>query len=166
MIKKAHIIRFLDRLEDHLSLGSRRILLFFLSVTVAIHYCGCFWYYIAKINNFGPDTWVYQYNYQNNSDVSLYIASIYWTVTTLTTCGFGDIHAYNDCKQNIYIYIIIIINVKKMSEYLVLYGWCSVLEFILILQARYLILQVILRQNNHYWLTEFQLAMIFVSKQS
>lgn len=33
---------------------------------------------------------------EHASNLNLYITSVYWVVSTLTTVGFGDIHAYND----------------------------------------------------------------------
>lgn len=57
---------------------------------------GCLWYMVAKLNNFGPDTWVYELDLLGKSEYELYLTSIYWAVATICTVGFGDIHAFND----------------------------------------------------------------------
>lgn len=57
---------------------------------------GCLWYLVAKIYDFGPETWVYELGLTSLSKYELYLASIYWAVATICTVGFGDIHAFND----------------------------------------------------------------------
>ena len=34
--------------------------------------------------------------FQDLGDYELYVTAFYFTVTTIVTVGFGDIHAYND----------------------------------------------------------------------
>ena len=58
-----------------------------------IHLVACFWYLIAKIDDFDEDTWVVRMHMQDDDNFTLYITSIYWTVQTITTVGFGDIPA-------------------------------------------------------------------------
>ena len=90
----------------------------FFTVSIGIHLMGCLWYYEAKLEEFSPETWVYRFfskklnlffnwnRYKNNfvkknlrmdmvdySNLSIYLASIYYALTTLTTVGYGDIHA-------------------------------------------------------------------------
>ena len=60
---------------------------------------GCFWYYIAKIYAFGPQTWVYELGLTEEDEYKLYLTSIYWAVTTICTVGFGDIHAFNNSER-------------------------------------------------------------------
>jgi hyperpolarization activated cyclic nucleotide-gated potassium channel 1 len=57
---------------------------------------GCFWYYSAKLYDFSSNTWVYQNDVVNESNWMLYLISIYWAISTISTVGFGDIHAYNE----------------------------------------------------------------------
>ena len=46
---------------------------------------------MARLNDFNSETWVVRYGYQDASDIRLYIAALYFTFTTITTVGFGDI---------------------------------------------------------------------------
>lgn len=71
--------------------GILRLLKFSVSVILIVHIVGCFWYYIAKIDDFSPDTWVTRHQILDDSIEEKYLASIYWVITTLTTVGFGDI---------------------------------------------------------------------------
>ena len=100
-----------------------RLITLLFSVSILIHLMGCLWYYEAKMDDFGPDTWVFRFKYskdyflkniknrnnmQDNSNLSLYMASIYFALTTLATVGYGDICAktnsfLNDKKLEYYI---------------------------------------------------------------
>ncbi|KAH7837545.1 hypothetical protein Vadar_015028 [Vaccinium darrowii] len=68
------------------------------SVTLfAVHCAGCFNYMIADKYPDPHKTWigaVYP-NFKEESLGDRYVASIYWSITTLTTTGYGDLHAEN-----------------------------------------------------------------------
>ncbi|XVF87176.1 hypothetical protein PTKIN_Ptkin18bG0098000 [Pterospermum kingtungense] len=68
------------------------------SVTLfAVHCAGCFNYLIAERYPDPSRTWigaVYP-NFKEHSLWDRYITSIYWSITTLTTTGYGDLHAEN-----------------------------------------------------------------------
>jgi len=42
------------------------------------HFAACFWYFIAKLDDFNENTWVYRYEYVNASYITKYVASFYW----------------------------------------------------------------------------------------
>ncbi|KAI8525836.1 hypothetical protein RHMOL_Rhmol13G0261900 [Rhododendron molle] len=69
-----------------------------ISVTLfAVHCAGCFNYMIADKYQNPNKTWigaVYP-NFKEESLGDRYVASIYWSITTLTTTGYGDLHAEN-----------------------------------------------------------------------
>jgi hypothetical protein len=55
-----------------------------------LHIGSCIFYYIAKINNFSENTWVSHVNalgYDNVDTLKLYILSIYYCLTIVTTIG-------------------------------------------------------------------------------
>lgn len=70
-----------------------------MTVLLIVHLMGCFWFYIAKLSNFNEDTWVARNELENSSDAQLYIASIYYTFTALTTVGYGDITAKSNVEM-------------------------------------------------------------------
>ncbi|CAI9782148.1 unnamed protein product [Fraxinus pennsylvanica] len=69
-----------------------------ISVTLfTVHFAGCFNYMIADRYPNPTKTWIGAV-YPNFKDMSLwdrYITAMYWSIVTLTTTGYGDLHAEN-----------------------------------------------------------------------
>ncbi|CAL9056287.1 unnamed protein product, partial [Musa banksii] len=68
------------------------------SVTLfTVHCSGCFNYMIADRYPDPGRTWIGAVipNFRKDSLWSRYVTSIYWSITTLTTTGYGDLHAEN-----------------------------------------------------------------------
>lgn len=59
-LKKAKTLRFVEYIKDffQMNAGSVKIMQFFFTVSICVHIMGCFWFFIAKLRNFAPDTWV------------------------------------------------------------------------------------------------------------
>ncbi|KAL4332475.1 hypothetical protein GQ457_07G030190 [Hibiscus cannabinus] len=78
-----------------------------ISVTLfAVHCAGCFNYLIADRYPDPSRTWigaVYP-NFKQHSLWDRYVTSIYWSITTLTTTGYGDLHAENPREMLFYIF--------------------------------------------------------------
>ncbi|KAK9696962.1 hypothetical protein RND81_08G006800 [Saponaria officinalis] len=73
-----------------------------ISVTLfAVHCAGCFYYLIADKYPNPRKTWIgAEYpNFKQQSVWKRYIASIYWSIVTLTTTGYGDLHAENTIEM-------------------------------------------------------------------
>ncbi|XP_022955321.1 potassium channel KAT1-like [Cucurbita moschata] len=69
-----------------------------ISVTLfAVHCAGCFNFVIADKYPVPKRTWIgaANPNFKEDSLWNLYVTSIYWSITTLTTTGYGDLHAEN-----------------------------------------------------------------------
>jgi hypothetical protein len=90
---------FLEKLQ--LKANLERLLYFLLGFLVLTHISACIWYFIAKLDNFGPETWVSRLGYLDQSYFDLYIIAIYWTLTTVTTVGYGDVSA-NTTTEKVY----------------------------------------------------------------
>ncbi len=71
--------------------GFLRIIKFFATVMLLIHWIACVWYLIAFMDDFPPNCWVVAMGIKNTDPVTLYIRSLYWTIVTMTTVGYGDI---------------------------------------------------------------------------
>ncbi|MCD7473374.1 3-ketoacyl-CoA thiolase 1, peroxisomal [Datura stramonium] len=68
------------------------------SVTLfAVHCAGCFYYTIADRYPDPKKTWIGAVNpdFKQESVGDRYITSLYWSIVTLTTTGYGDLHAEN-----------------------------------------------------------------------
>ena len=100
---------------------------FTLLVTLSlIHFCSCFFIYLGR--NFYSG-WITIKGIQDNSYLNIYIAAIYYLMTTLTTVGYGDITVYTTYER-IYQIILLIVGtcayswivtyisnyIKKMNE--------------------------------------------------
>jgi hypothetical protein len=91
-----------------IGVGFERLLFFILIFFVMCHIVSCFWVMFAAFDDYGPDTWVSRYAFKDYSDFDLYTASFYFTVTTITTVGFGDISGGNSTERIICIILMII----------------------------------------------------------
>ena len=81
-----------------LNAGLMSMLKFFFTMFIATHITGCVWVYMAKLDDFGPGTWVFEMDIDQSSMMRLYIWGMYWAISTISTVGFGDIHAYNSTE--------------------------------------------------------------------
>ncbi|GKB73975.1 potassium channel AKT1-like protein, partial [Tanacetum coccineum] len=63
----------------------------------AVHSAGCFYYYLAAhYTNPGKTCiWYGNEDFEQESLWIRYVTSMYWSITTLTTVGYGDLHAQN-----------------------------------------------------------------------
>ncbi|KAG6587906.1 Potassium channel AKT1, partial [Cucurbita argyrosperma subsp. argyrosperma] len=63
----------------------------------AVHCAACFYYLIAARNSDPTKTWIGASidDFLNQSLWVRYVTSIYWSITTLTTVGYGDLHPVN-----------------------------------------------------------------------
>ncbi|BAT00278.1 Os07g0175400 [Oryza sativa Japonica Group] len=63
----------------------------------AVHCSACFYYLLADRYPDPTNTWISAYmpNFHKASIWSRYVASMYWSITTLSTVGYGDMHAEN-----------------------------------------------------------------------
>ena len=82
----ATLIRFLK-----LYRGMVRLIALVFCVIIMSHFVACMFYFTAKLDNFGPHTWVTRYNLQDSDKETIYLRALYFTITILTTVGFGDI---------------------------------------------------------------------------
>uniref|UniRef100_A0A7N0REK9 Potassium channel n=1 Tax=Kalanchoe fedtschenkoi TaxID=63787 RepID=A0A7N0REK9_KALFE len=73
-----------------------------ISVTLfAVHCAGCFYYLIADRYRDPKRTWIGAAfpNFKDQSLWNRYITALYWSITTLTTTGYGDLHAENSTEM-------------------------------------------------------------------
>ena len=71
--------------------GYLRILKFLGVVLILTHCIACLWFASAYIDQFPADSWVATTNIAASDPLVQYVRSLYWTITTMTTVGYGDI---------------------------------------------------------------------------
>jgi hypothetical protein len=71
--------------------GALRIFKFLVSILLLMHWLACIWFFSAFAGNFPADSWAARASIVDASPIAQYIRSLYWTITTMTTVGYGDI---------------------------------------------------------------------------
>jgi hypothetical protein len=71
----------------------------FVTVIVFGHIVACIWVFISKLDGNGPDTWLFRSGYLDDPNDQIYLASLYWAFTTMSTVGYGDITAKTDLEK-------------------------------------------------------------------
>ena len=100
--------KFLECLEcfSKISVGVERLLYFFLIFVGLVHILSCLWFFMSRISD-DLENWVVKYKIQDRPIGSQYLASFYWTITTLTTVGYGDITPANSIEQFFCIFVML-----------------------------------------------------------
>lgn len=95
----------------------QRLFFFLLIFVLASHIATCLWLIIAtqvSTDSNYSGTWIGEFGFKNDDYAALYCVSFYWTITTITTVGYGDIYGTNDLER-IFCSIIMIIGVVLFS---------------------------------------------------
>ena len=89
------------KMQDYFSIkhSATRLFSSIMSIIISVHIVSCLWFYTSKIEEFSPNTWVIRYNFQDKDLPTIYITCLYWSFTTLTTVGYGDISAYTPIEK-------------------------------------------------------------------
>ncbi|XP_024980236.1 potassium channel AKT2/3 [Cynara cardunculus var. scolymus] len=66
-----------------------------------VHCAGCIYYLLAVLYPHDGRTWIGSMNpnFREADIYILYISAIYWSITTMTTVGYGDLHAENAAEM-------------------------------------------------------------------
>jgi hypothetical protein len=60
-------------------------------IMLLIHWISCAWFFVPFLEHFPADSWVASEELQDKTPATQYVRSLYWTVVTMTTVGYGDI---------------------------------------------------------------------------
>lgn len=103
LLRHYNKIELVETIQEYFSIknSAMRLIKSFFTILLCLHLAACFWYFSARIDGFGPDTWVTRYSYLDSSLGTKYLVSIYWAFTTLCTVGYGDISGFTNLEKMI-----------------------------------------------------------------
>ena len=91
--------------------GIINLLKLIFKVLAIANLCGCGWNYIAEweINKLGySNTWMNYLKIQNEGWSTRYVSSLYFSIVTMVTVGYGDITPQNPLEKTFAIFMIVL----------------------------------------------------------
>ncbi|KAK7351400.1 hypothetical protein VNO77_10830 [Canavalia gladiata] len=83
----------------------------------SVHFAACFFYFLA-VNHDKKTTWLSLPNDDNQKNLwNLYVTSMYWSIVTLSTVGYGDLHPINT-REMVFDIIFMLFNLG-LTSYLI-----------------------------------------------
>ncbi|CDW88827.1 cation channel family protein [Stylonychia lemnae] len=104
--ERSRFVKYLNQALQ-IGIGFERLIYLLLMFLVMCHVTACLWIFVAKYEASGKN-WITQNGYEGDDNYTIYITSFYFTVTTIVTVGYGDIHAYSIGEKYMSIILMII----------------------------------------------------------
>jgi hypothetical protein len=110
LVKMSRLVRMLKILQDRnrlvkylgevfkIGIGFERLLFFILLTFVLCHIAACLWVMLANFDD-GVFNWIRYNRVEDESNVGLYTTAFYFTVTTITTVGYGDFSGHTNMEK-------------------------------------------------------------------
>ena len=92
--------QFFDNIYEKIKInfGMSKLISFIFQMILVFHVVACLWYFLSKLYN-EENNWFVHIGVRDDNNIRKYFFSLYWTITTVFTMGFGDIHAYNSLEN-------------------------------------------------------------------
>lgn len=85
--------------------GILRLFRFLIIMPMLMHLVSCAWFSSSYSNSFPEDSWVVLEGLEDAEPKTQYIRALYYTVTTMTTIGYGDITPHTNTE---YVFVIVV----------------------------------------------------------
>lgn len=105
LLRLVRLIKVKHRMVKHLgdilkvTAGTERLIFLLITFAILQHVTACVWIFVGRSDESSKRNWIYLHGFIDYTDYELYTASLYFTVTTLVTVGYGDISAENESER-------------------------------------------------------------------
>lgn len=82
-----------------IGIGFERVLIFICSFSMVAHIVTCLWVFSSQFSAEGEDNWITNGDYEGLPKSDQYLIALYFTITTITTVGYGDILATSSIEK-------------------------------------------------------------------
>lgn len=92
--EESSVLKYIQHLLG-ISYSSEKVIKVVFQIFMCIHIAACVWHLLASIDEYGPETWVFRSKNVDSSLSRKYLLSLYWSMITLATIGYGEISPFS-----------------------------------------------------------------------
>ena len=113
LLRLAKLKRIFVRIEDYIASTTLASIFQFLRLLFVVfliaHWIACLWYYVGVVEALNEhETWVTVMLAHGPTTMELYATAFYFTMSTMSTVGYGDIHPYTRVEMIFVILIMVV----------------------------------------------------------
>ena len=101
LFKLHRLMKLSEYIEEKMGISSSQInlVMLMLQIFFVAHVFACFWHLLGQPSDSTSRTWLTEGNFDTTSLVDQYIAALYFTIVTMLTVGYGDVHPTNPSER-------------------------------------------------------------------